>query len=57
MWGNKAINNETIVHETTTQPWTSFSHGPKRDMTPKDPAMDVMPSPYGPPYGAIEKGE
>lgn len=62
--GASAINHEVRQPEHTAQPMGAMTTGPIFDLTPHDayttpimnpervPAMDVLPSPYGPPYGA-----
>lgn len=59
--GKKAIPTKVTQQQQARIPVTSFSSGPRVDMTPKDNVptssfgMD-MPTPYGPPYGITDEG-
>lgn len=61
MWGNRAVPGDK-VHVTPSplggrHSEVQYSSGPSFDLTPKDPALcDVLPSPYGPPYGKQSGG-
>lgn len=65
-WGKSAVPGDKITEiapplgGSNSKPIGCYSTGPTFDLTPKDNSthhcMDVLPSPYGPPYGKPSGG-